>query len=150
MPRNDAAPPRSNQAIGDGLREMKGKAWGIAKLSAKGCHIPAVIRKRVHGRIALRASVFHSPAIRPFRGNNMKKIALVAVAGLALATAACSKPAEEAAPETAADETAVAEDAMAPEAPAADAAATEAAPADAAAAPADAAAAPAEEAPAAE
>lgn len=72
----------------------------------------------------------------------MKKIALVAVAGLALATAACSKPAEEAATE--ADTTAVAEEPMAEEAPAAedamapaegeaapaaDAAATEAAPA---------------------
>jgi hypothetical protein len=107
---------------------MKGKAWGFATLSAKGCHIPAVIRKRVHGRIARRASVFHSLAIWPFRGNNMKKIALVAVAGLALTAAACSKPAEEAT-DTAADETAVAEDAMAAEAPAADAAATEAAPA---------------------
>ena len=49
----------------------------------------------------------------------MKKIALVAVAGLALATAACSKPAEEAATE--ADTTAVAEEPMAAETPAADA-----------------------------
>jgi len=43
----------------------------------------------------------------------MKKIALVAVAGLALATAACSKPAEEASTE--ADTTAVAEEPMAVE-----------------------------------
>ena len=49
----------------------------------------------------------------------MKKIALVAVAGLALATAACSKPAEEAATE--ADTTAVAEEPMVAETPAADA-----------------------------
>ena len=49
----------------------------------------------------------------------MKKIALVAVAGLALATAACSKPAEEAATE--ADTTAVAEEPMVVETPAADA-----------------------------
>lgn len=49
----------------------------------------------------------------------MKKIALVAVAGLALATAACSKPAEEAATE--ADTTAVAEEPMAADTPAADA-----------------------------
>ncbi|WDA40262.1 hypothetical protein [Erythrobacter sp. BLCC-B19] len=49
----------------------------------------------------------------------MKKIALVAVAGLALATAACSKPAEEAATE--ADTSAVAEEPMAAETPAADA-----------------------------
>lgn len=49
----------------------------------------------------------------------MKKIALVAVAGLALATAACSKPAEEAATE--ADTTAVAEEPMAAETPAAEA-----------------------------
>jgi hypothetical protein len=56
-----------------------------------------------------------------------KTFALAAVAGLALATAACSKPAEEAATDTAADETAVAEDAMATETPAAeDAMATEA------------------------
>lgn len=41
----------------------------------------------------------------------MKKIALVAVAGLALATAACSKPAEEASTE--ADAMAVAEEPMA-------------------------------------
>lgn len=47
----------------------------------------------------------------------MKKIALVAVAGLALATAACSKPAEEAATE--ADTTAVAEEPMVVETPAA-------------------------------
>ncbi len=62
----------------------------------------------------------------------MKKIALVAVAGLALTAAACSKPAEEAATE--ADTTAVAEepmavetpaDAMAVETPAADAMAAE-------------------------
>jgi hypothetical protein len=45
----------------------------------------------------------------------MKKIALVAVAGLALATAACSKPAEDAATE--ADTTAVAEEPMAVETP---------------------------------
>jgi len=43
----------------------------------------------------------------------MKKIALVAVAGLALATAACSKPAEEASTE--ADAMAVAEEPMAVE-----------------------------------
>ena len=43
----------------------------------------------------------------------MKKIALVAVAGLALATAACSKPAEEASTE--ADAMAVAEEPMAAE-----------------------------------
>jgi hypothetical protein len=49
----------------------------------------------------------------------MKKIALVAVAGLALATAACSKPAEEASTE--ADAMAVAEEPMAAETPAADA-----------------------------
>jgi hypothetical protein len=49
----------------------------------------------------------------------MKKIALVAVAGLALATAACSKPAEEAATE--ADTTAVAEEPAMTETPAADA-----------------------------
>ncbi len=48
----------------------------------------------------------------------MKKIALVAVAGLALATAACSKPAEEAATE--ADTTAVTEEPMAAETPAAE------------------------------
>lgn len=59
----------------------------------------------------------------------MKKIALVAVAGLALATAACSKPAEEAATE--ADTTAVTEDAMATETPAVDAMATETPAADA-------------------
>lgn len=45
----------------------------------------------------------------------MKKIALVAVAGLALATAACSKPAEEASTE--ADAMAVAEEPMAVETP---------------------------------
>ncbi|ANK13885.1 hypothetical protein [Erythrobacter neustonensis] len=49
----------------------------------------------------------------------MKKIALVAVAGLALATAACSKPAEEAATE--ADAMAVAEEPMVVETPAVDA-----------------------------
>ncbi len=63
----------------------------------------------------------------------MKKIALVAVAGLALATAACSKPAEEAATE--ADTTAVAEEPMAADTPAADA--TEAAEPMAAATPAE-------------
>jgi hypothetical protein len=62
----------------------------------------------------------------------MKKIALVAVAGLALATAACSKPAEEAATE--ADTTAVAEEPMAVETPAADAMAAETPAADAMAA----------------
>lgn len=45
----------------------------------------------------------------------MKKIALVAVAGLALATAACSKPAEEVATE--ADAMAVAEEPMVVETP---------------------------------
>lgn len=45
----------------------------------------------------------------------MKKIILVAVAGLALTTAACSKPAETAATE--ADTTAVAEEPMAVETP---------------------------------
>jgi hypothetical protein len=53
----------------------------------------------------------------------MKKIALVAVAGLALATAACSKPAEEAATE--ADTTAVTEEPAVTETPAVDAMAAE-------------------------
>lgn len=48
----------------------------------------------------------------------MKKIALVAVAGLALATAACSKPAEEATTEA---DTMTVEEPMAAETPAADA-----------------------------
>jgi hypothetical protein len=55
----------------------------------------------------------------PIGEMTMKKIALVAVAGLALATAACSKPAEEASTE--ADAMAVAEEPMAAETPAADA-----------------------------
>jgi hypothetical protein len=62
----------------------------------------------------------------------MKKIALVAVAGLAFATAACSKPAEEASTE--ADAMAVAEEPMAVETPAADAMAAETPAADAMAA----------------
>lgn len=49
----------------------------------------------------------------------MKKIILVAAAGLALTTAACSKPAEEAATE--ADAMAVAEEPMVVETPAVDA-----------------------------
>jgi hypothetical protein len=57
----------------------------------------------------------------------MKKIALVAVAGLALTTAACSKPAEEASTE--ADAMAVAEEPMVAETPAAEEAAAAEAPA---------------------
>lgn len=59
----------------------------------------------------------------------MKKIALVAVAGLALTATACSKPAEEASTE--ADAMAVAEEPMAVETPAADAVAVETPAADA-------------------
>jgi PBP1b-binding outer membrane lipoprotein LpoB len=62
----------------------------------------------------------------------MKKIALVAVAGLALTAAACSKPAEEA--NTEADAMTATEEPMAVETPAADAMATETPAADAMAA----------------
>jgi hypothetical protein len=110
------------------LHETKDKAWDFAKLSAKGCHIPAVIRRRSTAGLRVALPSFASWPTGLLGENNMKKIAIVAVAGLALATAACSKPAEDNA--TAADETAVADEAMSAETPAADAAATEAAPAE--------------------
>jgi hypothetical protein len=127
------------------LHETKDKAWDFAKLSAKGCHIPAVIRRRSTAGLRVALPSFASWPTGLLGENNMKKIAIVAVAGLALATAACSKPAEEAATDTAADQTSMTDEATASETPAADAAATEAAPAEgeAAAPAADASAAPA-------
>lgn len=126
----------------------------MAMQSAKACHIPAVIRKRGGGRMRKSLTRFRSlrAGLSALKGNTtMKKIAaLIAVAGLATVTAACSKPAEDTATE--ADTTAVAPDAMATDAAApaeGDAmAADAAAPAEGDAMATD--AAPAEEAPAAE